>query len=36
MSYQSVNPYDGETLQTFQELTDQQVETAIETAAACF
>lgn len=36
MSYQSVNPYDGEILQTFQELTDQQVETAIETAAACF
>ena len=36
MSYQSVNPYDGEILKTFEELTDQQVETAIETAAACF
>jgi len=36
MSYQSVNPYDGEILKTFEELTDQQVETAIETAATCF
>ena len=36
MSYQSVNPYDGEILKTFEELTDQQVDTAIETAATCF
>jgi succinate-semialdehyde dehydrogenase/glutarate-semialdehyde dehydrogenase len=36
MSYQSVNPYDGTTLQTFEELTDQQLETALATAASCF
>jgi len=36
MSYQSVNPYDGKTLKTFEEFTDQQLETAIQTAAACF
>jgi succinate-semialdehyde dehydrogenase/glutarate-semialdehyde dehydrogenase len=35
-SYQSVNPYDGKILKTFVELTDQQLETALETAAACF
>jgi succinate-semialdehyde dehydrogenase/glutarate-semialdehyde dehydrogenase len=31
-----VNPYDGEILKTFEELTDEQLETAIETAATCF
>jgi succinate-semialdehyde dehydrogenase/glutarate-semialdehyde dehydrogenase len=36
MSYQSVNPYDGKILKTFEELTDQQLDTAIETAATCF
>ena len=36
MSYQSVNPCDGKTLKTFEEFTDQQLETAIQTAAACF
>ncbi|MEO8050306.1 MAG: NAD-dependent succinate-semialdehyde dehydrogenase [Acidobacteriota bacterium] len=36
MSYQSVNPYDGEILKTFEELTDKQLETALETAATCF
>ena len=36
MSYQSVNPSNGETLKTFAELTDEQLETAIETAANCF
>ncbi|MGZ8252490.1 MAG: NAD-dependent succinate-semialdehyde dehydrogenase [Methylophilaceae bacterium] len=36
MSYQSVNPSDGKTLKTFDELTDQQLETAIATAATCF
>jgi succinate-semialdehyde dehydrogenase/glutarate-semialdehyde dehydrogenase len=36
MTYQSVNPYDGTIRQTFEELTDQQLETAIETAASCF
>jgi succinate-semialdehyde dehydrogenase/glutarate-semialdehyde dehydrogenase len=36
MTYQSVNPYDGTIRQTFEELTDQQLETAIATAASCF
>jgi succinate-semialdehyde dehydrogenase/glutarate-semialdehyde dehydrogenase len=35
-AYQSVNPYDGTILKTFDELTDKQVETAIGTAATCF
>lgn len=36
MPYQSVNPYDGEVLQTFEELTDQQLEAALHAAAQCF
>ena len=36
MAYQSVNPYDGKTLKTFEELTDKQLETALEAAATCF
>src|SRR5664280_1811642 len=36
MAYQSVNPYDGKTLKTFEELSDEQLEAALETAAACF
>ena len=36
MSYQSVNPSDGKTLKTFAELTDEQLETALQTAATCF
>jgi succinate-semialdehyde dehydrogenase/glutarate-semialdehyde dehydrogenase len=36
MSYQSVNPYDGKILKTFEELTDKQLEAALETAATCF
>ena len=36
MAYQSVNPYDGKILKTFEELTDNQLETALEKAAACF
>ena len=35
-AYQSVNPYDGKTLKTFEELTSGQLETAIGTAANCF
>jgi len=31
-----VNPYDGKILKTFEELTGEQLETAIETAATCF
>jgi succinate-semialdehyde dehydrogenase/glutarate-semialdehyde dehydrogenase len=36
MAYQSVNPYDGKTLKTFEELSDEQLEAAIETAVTCF
>jgi len=36
MAYQSVNPYDGKILKTFEELSDKQLETALETAANCF
>ena len=36
MAYQSVNPYDGKILKTFEELSDRQLEAALETAAACF
>ena len=36
MAYQSVNPYDGKILKTFEELTDEQLEWALETAATCF
>lgn len=36
MAYQSLNPYDGTTLNTFEELTDPQLETALEAAATCF
>src|ERR1017187_4566342 len=36
MSYQSVNPYNGKVLKTFKELTDQQLEKALKTAATCF
>lgn len=35
-NYQSVNPYDGKVLKTFKELTDQQLEKALKTAATCF
>jgi succinate-semialdehyde dehydrogenase/glutarate-semialdehyde dehydrogenase len=35
-AYQSVNPYDGKTSKTFDELTDANLETAIATAATCF
>lgn len=36
MTYQSVNPYDGKLLKTFEEHTDSQLETAIAIAEACF
>ena len=36
MAYQSVNPYDGKILKTFEELSDKQLETALATAATCF
>ena len=36
MAYESINPYNGKILRTFQELTDTQLETALKTAATCF
>lgn len=36
MSYQSANPYNGETQQTFDTLTDQQLEEKIATATECY
>lgn len=36
MPYQSTNPNNGRRLQTFDGLTDQQLESALETADACF
>ena len=36
MTYQSVNPYDGKILKSFDEMTDEQLETALATATACF
>ena len=36
MSYQSINPSDGKTIKTFEELSDAQLEEATATAATCF
>jgi len=36
MTYQTINPYDGTLLQTFEEFTAEQLETALATAEACF
>jgi succinate-semialdehyde dehydrogenase / glutarate-semialdehyde dehydrogenase len=36
MAYQSINPFDGKILKTFDELTDQQLETSLENAESCF
>src|SRR5271170_3008217 len=36
MTYQSVNPADGKTLKTFIDITDAQVDKAIDTAAKCY
>ena len=36
MAYQSVNPYDGKILKTFEELSDKQLDTAIDIAETCF
>jgi succinate-semialdehyde dehydrogenase/glutarate-semialdehyde dehydrogenase len=36
MTYQSVNPFNGKILKTFDGLTDNQLESALETAATCF
>ena len=36
MAYQSVNPYNGAVLKTFDSLTDAQLETSLVKAASCF
>jgi len=36
MTYQSINPYNGTVLKTFEELTDAQLEIAVHTAQQCF
>lgn len=36
MGYQSINPFDGKTVKTFEQLTDAQLEAALATAANCF
>lgn len=36
MTYQSINPYDGTLLQTFEEFTAEQLETALATTETCF
>lgn len=36
MAYKTINPANGETIKTFVELTDTQLETAIKTATSCF
>jgi succinate-semialdehyde dehydrogenase/glutarate-semialdehyde dehydrogenase len=36
MSYQSVNPYNGKLLRSFDHIDDKQVATALERAAVCF
>jgi len=36
MSYQSINPATGESSETFEEITDEELETALATAADCF
>ena len=36
MTYQSVNPFDGKTLKTFPEITDQQLEAKLASAEKCF
>jgi succinate-semialdehyde dehydrogenase/glutarate-semialdehyde dehydrogenase len=36
MTYQSINPFDGKLLQSFDSLTDEDLEAKIASAAACF
>jgi succinate-semialdehyde dehydrogenase/glutarate-semialdehyde dehydrogenase len=36
MEYESVNPFDGKTLKTFVELTDQQLESKLTVAQTCY
>jgi succinate-semialdehyde dehydrogenase/glutarate-semialdehyde dehydrogenase len=36
MTYQSINPFSGEPVESFNEMTDRELEAAIATAATCF
>jgi succinate-semialdehyde dehydrogenase/glutarate-semialdehyde dehydrogenase len=36
MNYQSISPYDGKILKTFEQLTNEQLESKLATAATCF
>jgi succinate-semialdehyde dehydrogenase/glutarate-semialdehyde dehydrogenase len=36
MTYQSINPFDGKTLRTFEEDTDEALEEAVATSATCY
>ena len=36
MSYQSINPYNGQLLKTFAEMTQQELEAALKTAAEAY
>jgi succinate-semialdehyde dehydrogenase/glutarate-semialdehyde dehydrogenase len=36
MAYQSINPNNGKTLKTFEQLTDKQLDEKLTTAATCF
>ncbi len=36
MTYQSINPYNGKTLATFDVMSDEDVEASLKTAATCF
>ncbi len=36
MPYQTINPYDGKTVQTFEELSDAQLEARLKAASHCF
>lgn len=36
MAYQSINPYNGNLLKTFEELSDKQLEAAVQAAEHCF
>jgi succinate-semialdehyde dehydrogenase/glutarate-semialdehyde dehydrogenase len=36
MSYQSINPFDGKTLKTFDTISDKQLDTKLAAAATCF
>jgi succinate-semialdehyde dehydrogenase/glutarate-semialdehyde dehydrogenase len=36
MAYESVNPFDGKSVKKFETLTDEQLESKIKTATACY